>query len=82
MARAVTAAKLARDEARSLFHITTSAILELAASEVVFSKDHRGDEAGGGEDGRWSFLSSLPPSSLRFRVLFQMVKSAHATSEP
>ncbi|VDK20530.1 unnamed protein product [Taenia asiatica] len=50
LARAVTAAKLARDEARSLFHITTSAILELAATEVVFSKDHRGDEAGSGED--------------------------------
>eukprot|EP00108_Taenia_solium_P004580 TsM_000167300 transcript=TsM_000167300 gene=TsM_000167300 len=50
LARAVTAAKLARDEARSLFHITTSAILELAATEVVLSKDHRGDEAGSGED--------------------------------
>ncbi|KAL5112250.1 hypothetical protein TcWFU_006019 [Taenia crassiceps] len=59
LARAVTAAKLARDEARSLFHITTSAILELAATEVVFSKDHRGDEAGGGEDGNVVMANSV-----------------------
>ncbi|VDO01519.1 unnamed protein product [Rodentolepis nana] len=51
LARAVTAAKLARDEARRMFHMTTSSILELAAAEAIFSKDHRGDEASGGEDG-------------------------------
>nr|CDS15467.1 protein unc 80 [Echinococcus granulosus] len=59
LARAVTAAKLARDEARSLFHITTSSILELAATEAVFSKDHRGDEAGGGEDGNIGMANSV-----------------------
>ena len=51
LARAVTAAKLARDEARRLFHLTTSSVLELAGTEVVFSKDHRGDEAANNEDG-------------------------------
>ncbi|KAM7539779.1 hypothetical protein Aperf_G00000028389 [Anoplocephala perfoliata] len=59
LARAVTAAKLARDEARRLFHITTSSILELAATEAIFSKDHRGDENGGSEDGNVGMTSSV-----------------------
>lgn len=35
-----------------MFHMTTSSILELAATEAIFTKDHRGDEAGTGEDGK------------------------------
>ncbi len=52
LARAVTAAKLARDEARRYFHMTTCSILELAATEAILSKDHRGDEAAGADDGK------------------------------
>ncbi len=48
----MTAAKLARDEARRYFHMTTCSILELAATEAILSKDHRGDEAAGADDGK------------------------------
>ncbi|VUZ45471.1 unnamed protein product, partial [Hymenolepis diminuta] len=42
-----------------MFHLTTSSILELAATEAIFSKDHRGDEPGGGEDGNVGMTNSV-----------------------
>uniref|UniRef100_A0A5K3ET37 Ras-GAP domain-containing protein n=1 Tax=Mesocestoides corti TaxID=53468 RepID=A0A5K3ET37_MESCO len=59
LARAVTAAKLARDEARRMFHLTTCSILELAATEAILSKDHRSDETAGGEDGNTGMTNSV-----------------------
>ena len=70
----MTAAKLARDEARRLFHLTTSSVLELAGTEAVFSKDHRIDEATTNEDGKYTLFSSLLSSLLNWVVEIKVVK--------